>query len=230
MKQNLTTGKEKMGIKQVNDFGYVDKFQRAGSFDGDLSAVNPYVINTALTHPMNIPGRHRSPSIGMEMSESPPRELTSSKQPYSVIGELNPYMIPQETGGQYEDLTGVRNYHANHSRSKEKRNSGESKRNVLYGATKPTNNKKGNPLYESKSFPQKQSKQPCLEEGSNCNEKNSNHCLFIFTMLIGLLATASLTIVFLLVFGIIQLDCKAGNEITSGKMCDRLIFSFLLIC
>ena len=220
-----------MGITRVNDFGYVDKFQRAGSFDGDLSAVNPYVINTALTRPMNIPGRHRSPSVGMEMSESPPRESTSSKQPYSVIGELNPYMIPQETGVQYEDLTVVRNYHANHSRTKEKR-SGESKENILYGATKAANNsgiKKGNPLYESKSFPQKQSKQPSLEEGNDCNHENSNHCLIIFTILIGLLATASLTIVFLLVFGIIQLDCKAGNEIISGKMCDRLLFRFPVI-
>ena len=222
-----------MGIKRVNDFGYVDKFQRAGSFDGDLSAVNPYVINTALTRPMNIPGRHRSPSVGMEMSESPPRESTAScKQPYSVIGELNPYMIPQETGGvQYEDLTVVRNYHANHSRSKEKRNRGESKENILYGATQRTNNsgiKKGNPLYESKSFPQKQSKEPSLEEGNDCNHENSNNCLVIFTILIGLLAAASLTIVFLLIFGIIQLDYKAGNETISGKMCDRLFFSFCI--
>ena len=225
-------GKAKMGIKQVNNFGYVDEFKRAGSFDEELSAVNPYVINTALTHPMNIPDKHRSPSIGMEMSESPPPELTFSKQPYSVTSELNPYMIPQETGVQYEDLNVVRNYHANHSISTEKKFSGKSKENMLYEATEGTSNngiKKGNPLYESKKFLQKQSKQPSLEEVSNCNHENSNHCLVMFTILIGLLAAASFTIVFLLVFGIIQLDSKSGKEITSGKMYDRLLFRFLLI-
>ena len=200
-----------MGTKGKNNYGYVDDFKRAGSYEGDSSAVSPYSLDTV--------NRNRS-TADTEMSESPPRQSSLARQPYSAIVEQNSYTLPLEKGPQYEDLNVLRNKYAGRSDSIEKKTNGNKKANILYEQTQPKTNgggKKGNALYESTNFA-KTHKNLSYEEASRYEDENSNCCHVIFTIVIGLLAIAALLIIFLLVFGAIKLDCKDCQESTSGML------------
>lgn len=200
-----------MGIKGKNNYGYVDEFKREGSYEGDLSVV---------VCPLDTNVNRNRPNVETEMSESPPPQSSLTRQPYSAIAEPNSCTLPLEKGPQYEDLNVLRNKYAGRSDSIEKKNNGNRKTNILYEQTQPKTNgggKKGNALYESTNFAKKH-KNLSYEEANRYDDEDSNCCHVIFTIVIGLLAIAALLIIFLLVFGVIKMDCKDCQESTSGML------------
>ena len=103
----LKSDEIEMGVKNI---GYANdkQQQRSQSWESNISALNPYAIDTAINQP---PISTRPPSVGLEMSESPPnhRHSSISKQSnYSSINDVNPYITSHEKGPQYEDLGAMR--------------------------------------------------------------------------------------------------------------------------
>lgn len=191
-----------MGVK---NYGYMNEnSSRPASWDSTLSAFNPYAIDTPIGEPVN--GRH--PSVGMEMSESPPTHRQNSitkKSDYSSISDVNPYMTPTEKSPQYEDLAGIRNSHTNNKQ------------------TVPSTSKKMNVIYEpaviSRHSETYRKKTSVSEEGSYSD--NSSYCHLMFTILIGILAIVALLIAFLVVFGVVSAKKCKECDVTTGN-----VFSF----
>jgi len=187
----------------VSNYGYIDEKKRPESWDQDLSAVNHY--STAIRNPVNIPPR-RVPSVGMEMSESPPRDYTNSiskQSDYSSISEGNPYLVPGDKGPQYEDLAAMREQH---------------KQQQQTGIITSSGSKKANMIYESAVITQKSEKyrkRTSIDEATGYDE-NSNYCHLICTILIGILAIVALLVIFLMVFGVINAKCKDCDESATG--------------
>ncbi|XP_057305158.1 uncharacterized protein LOC130642097 isoform X2 [Hydractinia symbiolongicarpus] len=185
-----------MGVK---NYGYMNEnSSRPASWDSTLSAFNPYAIDTPIGEPVNA----RHPSVGMEMSESPPTHRQNSitkKSDYSSISDVNPYMTPTEKSPQYEDLAGIRNNHTNNKQ-------------II-----PSSSKKMNMIYEpaviSRHSETYRKKTSVSEEGSYSD--NSSYCHLMFTILIGILAIVALLIAFLVVFGVVSAKkCKECDVTT----------------